>query len=100
MQCLPSSSPDPRGHHGVPESHSSRLEDVGYLWVDSRVVAHQLEGVTRCVGVRETTEVALVLSAEESGQPFGIHDVLVSSDGEDTSTVEQPFIVAPFIVTA
>ena len=77
-------------------SHGSRLEDMWHLWVDSLVIAKPVKvgtvayGAVVRVGIHDTFR---VLARQEERQPFIIDNVLVSSDGELASTVEQPLVL-------
>jgi len=89
------SPPDPRSDDSVSPSHGSRLEDVCDLGVDGLVVAGPgtVGTVARVVIVVVLADVYGTKSAwEELRQPFIDHDVLVSGDGELTSSVEQPLV--------
>jgi len=77
----------------VSPSHGSRLEDVSNLGVDGLVVTSPVEvgTVSRCCLVRRELLI-LKLGGEEQRKPLVIDNVLVSGNGELTSTVEQPLV--------
>ena len=86
--------PDSRGDHGVSKSHCCRLEDVSNLRIDSRVVpsAVKVKTVTLCHCIVSEGAIG-ELSWDENGEPFIVHNVLVSSDSQLASTVVKPLIL-------
>ena len=88
--------PDAWGDHSVSESHGSRLEDVGNLRIDCRVVPSPVEvGTVSFVhGIRDLlTTIVDKLARDEDGHPFVVDYVLVGGDSELTCTVEQPLVL-------
>ena len=80
--------------------HSSRLEDVSNLWIDTRIVSTdaRIEGVTRGIVVREGVRITFVLPRKEKWHPLLVDYLLVGGDCELSCPVEQPFVILPFFV--
>ena len=89
------SPPDPGGDHCVSPPHGSRLENVRDLRVNGLVVASPVEisTVSRSHVIRVVIWIPFgELHREKARKPFIKDDVLVCSDGELASTVEQPLV--------
>ena len=70
--------------------HSSRLEDVSNLWINTRIVSAdaRIEGIARSIVVWESIRITIVLAREEEGHPFLVDHLLVGSNCELSCSVE------------
>ena len=75
------------------ESHCSRLEDVGNLWIDCRVVPRSAKVSAVAPGLCIGWEAVGEPARDEDGEPFGVDNVLVGGNGEHTGTVVEPLVI-------
>ena len=75
------------------ESHCSRLEDVGNLWIDCRVVPRSAKVSAVALGLCVGWEAGGELARDEDGEPLGVDNVLVGGNGEHTGTVVEPLVI-------